>query len=504
MLYSRTRTSLSHGIKMTIHLTDIEDDDEIAPEPSRGRIGCIIMEDDNSWTAACPGLSHSSQGLGPFDGLPTNAIWLVNRDYKTVQALQNANKDVRLKLSGWMRVALEDMPGEWGIDSWSNTDNTLANAGTVASIFDRVLKIALETACKSGMSTYSRDSDLYAAIERGPSLATGLRNLCNKQMDASIPSDIKVGKKISEALSYGVSRVQETEVKKGEFIIYCQAPRLSHALRVTARGAPGPGKWQKASLSEEKPLDNKAIAELHSLERPVMIVANVKERSGPGHDYLGAWVRPNNKAIQKIAYTLEEVTTLLPWFQFEDYSVLVGPAWRKPITGKLIEALMEVCGGRDIAASCWSANVVAENILCGGFRKLSGAESLSPECVWLTVHDRLEMVRPIETLMQCGATLVSTYAGSLIIKIPEDPEMIALAANAIWESGLHLNIGTVQRMKSMNIELPHDPDAWGGAPEDLILGQCLQKIRRTAIWHFDSILEHHPQDRNAAFAAILG
>jgi hypothetical protein len=483
---------------MAIQLTDIEEDDDIAPEPVRSRVGCITMGEGGHWSAVCPGLSYASEGVGPFDGLPAEALWLLNRDYKTVHALQDANRDLQLRLSGWMRIAMEDMPREWGIDDIESR----GNAETVASIFDRVLKISLETAQKSA-GAYRQGGDMNSSIERCPSLATGLRNLFKKDMDASIPSDTKVRKRISEALSYGVSRVQERRVADGEFMIHCQVPRLSHALRVTSHGVPAAGKWQKASAPDDMPLDD-MVPELLKLDKPVMVVANAKERPGVTHDYFTSWVRPNNKAIRRISYTLEEVVALLPWFQFEEYSVIVGPDWRRSVTGRMVNNLAQVSGGREVASSSWSVNAAAENILCGGFRKLSGTENLSPECVWLTARDRLEMVRPIQALIDCGATLVSAYAGGIVVKVPEDPEMITMAANVIWEAGLHLPIGTVRQMQEMGVEPPYEASAFGGAPEDLILGQCLQRAQRNAMWLFDEILEQPQESRSAAFAAILG
>jgi hypothetical protein len=484
---------------MAIQLTDIEDDDEISPEPTRSRVGCITMDNSGGWTAVCPGLQFKSEGQGPFDSLPQDAIWLINRDYQTVRALQGANSEIKLRLSGWMRIALEDMPREWGIDDISN----VSSAETAASIFDRVLKTSLETVRKSGFSTFRHDGDLHHAIERSPSLATGLRNIFDREMSTSVPKDTKVRKHLLEALGYGVSRLQEKDVRDGEFQIHCRVPRLTHAMRVTAVDVPSAGKWQKANIPEGETLDSK-ISDLKGLGLPVMVVANVKERTGMSHDYFGSWVRPNNKAIRRISYTLEEVVALLPYFQFEDYSIIVGPGWKSSVTGKMVSNLIQVAGGREVASTSWSVNAAAENILCGGFRKLSGSENLSPECVWLTAADRLEMARPVQALQDCGATLVSAYAGGIIVKVPEDPEMMAMAANAIWEAGLHIPIGTVRKMAEMGVELPYEESSFGGAPEDLILGQLLHRSQRNAMWIFDGILDQPPEKRSAAFAEILG
>ena len=484
---------------MPIELTDIAEDDDIAPEPERSRIGCLIMDDDGGWTAVCPGLDHRSEGRGAFDALPSEALWLVNRDYQTVRLHQEANRDVKLKLSGWMRIALEDMPREWGIDDIS----VASNAEAAASIFDRVFKMSLETARKNAATTMRSDGEIHAAIERCPSLATGLRNLFNSEMESSVPEDGKVRKRISEALSYGVSRLQEFNVAEGEVMLHCRVPRLSHALRVTNHEVPSAGKWQKASIPEGEPLDDK-IADLRALEKPVMVVAIVKERPGIPHEYFSSWVRPNTKVIRRISYTLDEVIALLPWFTFEDYSIIVGPGWRKPVTGRMVSNLIDVSGGRGVASSSWSVNAAAENILCGGFRKLSSSESLSPECVWLTAWDRLEMTRPIQSLLDCGATLVSAYAGGIIVKVPEDPEMLALAANAVWEAGLHMPIGTVRQLMSMGVEPPFDPTAYGGAPEDLILGQISNRGQRNAMWRLDEIMDEHTDKRAEIFSAIIG
>ena len=479
---------------MAIKLTDIKEHDTIAPESTCSRVGCIMVNDDESWTAVCPGLSHTSNGIGPFDNLPADALWMINRNYREVQALAKVNRDIQLRISTWMRIPIKDMRREWGIEDINETPSI----EIIASLLDRVLKISFETVQKAGLSP--RNGQLHSVIERSPSLATGIRNLVNKDMDASIPKDASVQKQFSEALSYGVSRIQNREVEDGEFLIHCRIPRLSHALRTTAQNVPAAGTWQVADL-EGEPLEQK-ITELQALDRPVMIMATARERSGLAHEYLGAWVNRNTRATRRISYTLEETTELLPWFEFKDYSVIVGPDWRKSVTGKIIESLVDVCGGLNVATSSWSANAAAENILCGGFRRFD-ADKLSPECVWLSAHDRLEMIKPIESLLNCGATLVSTYAGGLVVKIAKDPEIMALAANAIWEAGMHLPIGTVQEMKAAGVEPPVDPDAWGGAPEDLILGQCLQKDLRNSMWCFDEILKYPQEHRKLAFDKLI-
>ena len=494
---------------MAIELTPIEDHKPIAPDFSCSRVGCIMINKDESWIAACPAISYTSEGIGPFDDLPSEILWMVNRSYHDIQALLEINGDKELRLSNWMRIGIDDMLREWGIEKL----DTSTSADTIASILDRVLNICFETVRKAGLSP--RKGQLHNIIERSPSLSTGIRNLVNQDMNASVPKKTKVRERISEALNYGVFQSRNRKVQDGEFMLHCQIPRLSHALRVTLQKVPAAGEWEKARLvddsSEQKPerkspemqsreLEQK-IPELESLERPVMIIAKVRERSGLDHDYLKAWV--GSRTISRVSYTLEETIAMLPWFTFEDYSAIVGPDWRQSVTGKIINSLVDVCGGLDVAATSWSANMAAENILCGGFRKVSGNDELPPECVWLTVRDRLEMIRPIESLMNCGATLVSTYAGGLVVKIPEDPEIMTQAVNAIWEAGLHLPIGTVRQLQIAGIEMPVDPDAWGGAPEDLILGQCLQKDFCEAMWRFDEILNQNPEDRKPAFDQLL-
>ena len=314
--------------------------------------------------------------------------------------------------------------------------------------------------------------------------------------------DNQVKKRVSEALSYGVSRIQEREVRDGEIKITCHIPRLSHALRVTAGRVPAAGKWQKADLKGDEPFEAR-LKELQALDRPVMVVAKVKDRGAP-HDYFQSWVRPNNKAIRRISYTLEEVVALQPHATFEDYSVIVGPDWRQSVTGKMMGALERVAGGRRVAAVSWSANVAAENILCGGFRRLRGTENLPPECVWLSAQDRLLMIRPVQALLDCGATLVSAYAGNITVKMPADPELLTSFVQTAWAAGLHLPIEMVRKMQELGVEVPFDPQSFGGAPEDVILGQLQHRGQRNAMWRLDEILETPARERADAFAAIFG
>ena len=495
---------------MAIELIDIEDHDSIAPDSVSSRVGCIMMNDDNTtWTASCPGLSYSNEGVGLFDDLPDEVLWIVNRGYLDIQDLLKINAGKELRLSKWMRIPIEDMGREWGIE---NLD-TFSNIDIIASIYDRVLKLCFETVQKASLSP--RKGQLHNVIERSPSLATGIRTLVNRDMDASVPDSRNVREQIMNALIYGVFMSQNSNVQDGEFLLHCQIPRLSHALRVTTQRVPAAGRWvqvnpdkdrrknRKISLKQKitEPLEPK-IPELQDLDRPVMVMANVRARPGLTNDYLGAWVN-NNSTLSRLSYTLEEVVALLPWFSFEDYNIIVGPDWRHSVTGKIINSLVDICGGHDVAATSWSANAAAENILCGGFRKISGNNDLPPECVWLTAQDRIQMIKPVESLMNCGATLVQTYVGGVTIKIPEDPEIISQVVNIIWESGMHLPIGTVRDLQEMNIELPVDPEFWGGAREDLILGQCLQKANRNVMWRFDEIQDQIPEYRKPVFDKLF-
>ena len=485
---------------MALELIEIGDGDGAAPASKRRRVGCIALDESGNWSAACPDLGCADRGEGPLDGLPAEAFWLVDRDYEETKALQEASPGLMIRFGGWMRGSPADMPDELGLQDVEES----ARLGAAATALDRVMKLCEEAARAGGIESSCRDARVPAAMERAPSLSTGLRNLMRPGMDVGVPVDGRMRALISRALSYGVSRFRERAVREGEFEIRCRAPRLSHALRATSRDVPDGGIWRKVGLPSGATLDDGRIGELRRLGLPVLVSAVVKERPGFPHEHFRSWVRPGGFSAPRTCYVLEEVEILSPWYRFEDCSVFVGSGWRRPETGRLLAGLVRACGGRDVASASWSANLAAENVLCGGFRRLGRSEALPPECVWLAARDRLEMVRPVQALQDCGATLVSAYAGAIVAKMPADPELISLAANAIWENGLQLPPGAASRMRSLGAKPPADDDAFGGEPEDLVLGMLSMLGMGAAIRRLDAVIDLPQDGRAAAFAAATG
>jgi len=59
-------------------------------------------------------------------------------------------------------------------------------------------------------------------------------------------------------------------------------------------------------------------------------------------------------------------------------------------------------------------------------------------------------------------------------------------------------------LMAMGVEPPFDPTAYGGAPEDLILGQISNRGQRNAMWRLDEIMDEHTDKRAEIFSAIIG
>ena len=479
-----------------MELIEIVDGDVDAPASTRRRVGCIAMDESGGWSASCPGLDCAYRGEGPFDGLSPEAFWLVDRDYEETKALQEAAPGLMIRFGGWMRGSLSDMPDELGLQDVEES----ARLGIAATALDRAMKLCGEAALADGAASSLHNSGVQSAFERAPSLSTGLRQLMRSGMDAGVPADGRMRTMISRALSYGASRYRERAVREGEFEIRCRAPRLTHALRATSFDVPDGGVWRKADLPPGAMLDDERIGELRGLGLPILVSAVVKERPGFPHAHYRSWVRPGGFSAPRTSYVLDEVDILSPWYRFEDCSVFVGSGWRRPETGRLLAGLVRVCGGRDVASASWSANLAAENVLCGGFRRLGRTEALPPECVWLAARDRIEMVRPVQALLDCGATLVSVYAGAIVAKVPADPELISLASHAIWENGLQLSPGAASRMRALGVEPPSDDEAFGGEPEDLFLGTLSMWGEGATIRLLDNIVDLPLGRRGAAFA----
>lgn len=477
-------------------------DEDINPRPAGDfSVGTILMKEDGSWIAACPSQNFQTNGVGPFANLSTDILWMVNQPYDVVGTLKDANKDLQLTLSGWMRIELQQAAEEWGFPK-AATD--LQTAEMLATVMERVLRVSLEAIQGSRMAKNVNVTTILKRILRSPSLATGLRNIVSNAMDATAPKQNKVRRAISETMVYGASNTYAQSCEEKEMLLTCRIPRVTHAYRVSREKVPEAGQWQKVTLSEGASIEE-VLPQMKAVGRPMVLYGTAKQLPGQSHEYYDLWVKPNNSAIKRLAYTLEEVEALLPRYTFTDFEIFVAPGWKSSITGHLIDCLLQSTGGRKVASASWSVGVAAENILCAGMRRagFKAEDTQPPESPWLLVHDRLAMREPVEMLLDSGATFVSAYAGGITVKVAKDPEIISMMCNIMWDAGLVVSVGTARKLSKMGVHLPAEAQTFGGAQEDAFSAIPSHSGKRNIIWRLDEIIDQPPGERAHVYSQMF-
>lgn len=482
-------------------IEDIQDENPKQTQPGIIPVGTILMEEDGNWTAACPSISQTAEGVGPFYNLNTDALWLVNQSYDVVRTLKDANKEISLNLSGWMRIELEEAAEEWGLPPGI----TLQNAEMMSTVMERVLRLSLETLSRARMTKDVNHSTILKRVIKSPSLATGIRNIVSSALEATTPTQNRVRRAISETMVYGASNTYAATCEDDEMLLTCRIPRLTHAYRVSREKVPEAGKWQNINITEGAPIEEFLPKLMKEVKRPMILYGTAKLRPGKSHDYYDLWVKPNQSAIKRMAYTMEEVEALLPRYTFTDTEIYTAPGWKSPVTGHLIDCLLQATGGRKVASSAWSAGVAAENILCAGMRKagMKAQDIQPPEAPWMLMYDRMMMREPVEMLIDSGATLVRAYAGGITVKIPKDHEMISMMCNIMWDTGLVISVGTARRLAAMGIHLPADARTFGGAQDDILSAIASHGGKRNVVWRLDEIIDNAPAERAEAFASVF-
>ena len=163
---------------------------------------------------------------------------------------------------------------------------------------------------------------------------------------------------------------------------------------------------------------------------------------------------------------------------------MLGPDWKTagdllPF-GKLLDCLVEYCGGRAITCNSWSANLVAYNALLAqlpGPDPDTGASSL--QSAWLSVHDRLSILPAMKLIEDHHSRTVFSGAGCIGFVLDNDKSEHGELAEKLKKSGMVEVCRFGQPVSSKNLD--------GGLSDDKLLAHFLQENQTGWIRKFDEL-----------------
>ena len=276
--------------------------------------------------------------------------------------------------------------------------------------------------------------------------------------------------------------IDSSELKR---VVVYRFPGFSHAERLAGSSVPGAGNWDKRLTRSRFTISHvSSLARLIKRGRPTMLLGKFQSRPGMNDRWFAHLTSGSCQLFGRGCYTLEETIQLNGSGQLHVDGVMLGPDWKTagdllPF-GKLLDCLVEYCGGRAIACNSWSANLVAYNALLAqlpGPDPDTGASSL--QSAWLSVHDRLSILPAMKLIEDHHSRTVFSGAGCIGFVPDNDKSEHGELAEKLKKSGMVEVCRFGQPVSSKN----HD----GGLPDDKLLAHFLQENQTGWIRKFDEL-----------------
>ncbi len=483
-----------------IELRDIDtfDDAVKARDPEDQLAGFILFAPNGGWHAVRPSTGYERSGDGSLRELEPG-LWVTNLPYERVTVLARGARHILLRADGWLKLSAAQILGAAGLDG---VNDTIA-AKYLATITNRVHMLALETvrALNPEPRAYAR---ARGALRAKPSLATGLAQAHEAALMRGRPAEKRIATIFGQTHQMGMFCFGRKVAPEGHRNLPFRFPRLSHALSLTRAQIPGRATWQMGARKANV-TSTEFIESAREMGRPLIFRAS-HARTGGTSEALDALIGANRSSdTYRTLFLSEELDILRQRAETSVESVVVGEEWVTPSTADLLDAMLQVCGGRAVAANSWSANLLAENILASAFRRPQGDNGAPPaETVWLAARDRVAMFPAIEAFYDFGASLVSAMHGTIMMQVPDDPELLAGIMDTAWQFGLTLPIGDNLQLAGLGVPIPVERSGFGGNSVDYGFSVIAQRAKKKALLALDDIMDAPAEERVERFRSIVG
>lgn len=477
------------------HDLDKVDDTSILTSPEDRAAGYVHFLPNGGWHAFRVSTDFERSGDGSLRDLDPG-IWITNLPWEKASLMGRDLRHVILRSDGWLKMSSEQILLAAGHE---HAEPQIA-ARYLSRVIHRIHNLALETYKRKNLDgrAYTR---VRNAIRTRPSLASGLYVAHEAGLLHSKPSEKKIVSIFSQSHQLGMYCFGRKIPPEGHVNLSFRAPSLSYAMKLAQMPVPGLSSW-KIGVRPEDVSSQKFVKQIDALNQPTLYRA-IQAHSGQALEILDAFTGSNrNTSTYRSLFLPEEIDLLRSRAELAVEAAIAGTCWVDSSMLKALESLIEVCGGRTVAAHSWSANLLAENILASAFRGPQG-EVPAPESIWLAARDRCAMYPVIEALYGFGATLVSAQYGAITMQCPADPEMLSGVIDTAWSHGYSLPMGEIAAIKALSVEIPTERESYGGNPVDYGLCAIAHVANKKALLVLDGVLDLPANKRQERMRAIF-
>lgn len=480
-----------------MHDIDKVDEGALKGETVDPLAGFLYVLPNGAWIACRVSTRYERSGDGSLRDLEPG-LWITNLPWERVSALSADLRHVALRSDGWLKLSADQILAISGMDDAAPP----VMARYLALITHRIHTLTLDA-----MRRYNPDpranARLRNALRTKASLATAIHVIHDGEINRGRPEEKRIAQIFRDSYQLGMFFPGRKVVPEGHVNLAFRLPALGHALLMARQPVPDMATWQIGVRGQDASSAS-FVEQARRMQRPLIFRASCSAMDGRG-EAIDAMVGASRHAsTYRTLFLPEEIDLLMKRVEMSVEAVVGGGGWRPTCTGKLLDAMIETCGGVVVASHALSAHILAENILASAFRFSQAASDVPPaEGIWLAARDRCRMFPAIEAFYDFGASLVTAHYGCITMQCPADPELLAGCLDTAWQFGLILPITDIRRLAAMGVPIPFDRSEFGGNPVDYGFSLIAQRAKKKALLALDDVMDAPMGERSERFKAIL-
>ncbi|MEW5423983.1 hypothetical protein [Amorphus sp. 3PC139-8] len=467
-------------------LTDDAVDEEASRSrqgPNGPRIGLFVENRERTVWCAAYG-DTAIDGAGPPSGLPSGWCWVTNLPYEHLRhrGFGGAFRDDR-----FYRILTKEIFDEWGIEC---RPSAKAQAQLVR-LLHRVADQSLSAA-----AAWRKATNRKAMPVQLPRVNKTLSGVLNDLLDGA--GDNGVGTisaltKISADAALAGCTINSGPQRAWRFTF----PRFSyHAWLASQRVPAGAGAWQR--LEDKHLQDSDPLPLLRRSNRPALLKVDFTPRRAGIAAAIRPWTRRPN-GDRRSWLTLEEAEILQGLGDLRVTDAVVCSHWDdRSVLGEVFEGWVGPSSAHSPLAYSWSAGLAAENLTAACLRRgRAHAAGIPFAAVWLMACDRMALAPAAEIIAAAGGDVVSAYLGSVLVRVPNEPEAAEAIIGAALGQGLLPPLALIAEITGRGVRTAELASRWGGASELALLAEAMCGHHRAILWRLDELADMSEAKRDA-------